>query len=58
MPSFPWQILSIFNINKHIISVQHRQKIGGDICLTTLEKKETFDLEVRNWGPVFSTAKK
>ena len=25
-------------------SVQHRQEIGGDICLTTLEKKETFDL--------------
>ena len=29
-------------------SVQHRQKIGGDICLTTMEKKETFDLQVRN----------
>ena len=25
-------------------SVQHRQEIGGDICLTTLEQKETFDL--------------
>ena len=25
-------------------SVQHRQEIGGDICLTTLEKKETFAL--------------
>ena len=24
-------------------SVQLRQEMGGDICLTTLEKKETFD---------------
>ena len=27
-----------------INSVQHSQEIGGDLCLTTLEKKETFDL--------------
>ena len=26
------------------LSVHHRQEIGGDICLTTLEQKETFDL--------------
>ena len=25
-------------------SVQHRQEMGLDICLTTLGKKETFDL--------------
>ena len=25
-------------------SVQHRQEIGGDICLTTLKTKETFVL--------------
>ena len=24
--------------------VQHRQEIGGDICLTTLKTKETFVL--------------
>ena len=27
-----------------VSSVQHRKEIGGDICLTTLEKKEIFDL--------------
>ena len=27
-----------------IHSVQHRQEIGGDICLTTLDKNETFEL--------------
>ena len=28
----------------YIYSVQHRQEIGGDICLTTLKTKETFVL--------------
>ena len=37
-------------------SVKHRQEIGGDICLTTLEKKETFDLQVRNWRDIAACA--
>ena len=30
--------------NNDSSSVQHRQEIGGDICLTTLKTKETFVL--------------
>ena len=36
--------LVVQNNEVRTYSVQHRQEIGGDICLTTLEKKETFDL--------------
>ena len=37
----------VHHIESRIIatySVQHRQEIGGDICLTTLEKMETFEI--------------
>ena len=27
-----------------VVSVQHRQEMGGDIYLTTLKKNETFNL--------------
>ena len=37
-------------------SVQHKQQIGGNICLTTMEKKETFDLQVRNWRDIAACA--
>ena len=37
-------------------SVQHRQEIGGDICLTTMEKKETFELQVHNWRDIAACA--
>ena len=34
----------IFKKIPGLTSVQHRQEMGWDICLTTLGKKETFDL--------------
>ena len=37
------QELLISNMHNKL-SVQHRHEIGGDICLTTLEKMETFDI--------------
>ena len=40
--------IDLMSIVKASCSVQHRQEIGGDICLTTPEKKETFDLKLLN----------